>query len=87
MHRERHRTFLGGLICGMGLALTVALLAAPAPSTEDADNMTSGPRYFVTGDTNNATLWQRNEDGSLECLSRNRCRMGSPDPRPLRDHR
>lgn len=81
MPQFRKQSFLTGLATGIAIAACAGvLLAVGEKNAKDDDaNANTGtrivePMYFVTGDTINATLWRRNGDGSLTCISRNICR-------------
>lgn len=73
-----------GLLVGAGLTLTYAHLteltrqAAPVEVMPIATLQQYEPSdYFVTGDSSVATLWRRERNGTLTCISVNQCRRPS----------
>lgn len=88
MHQSQ-TSFFSGAACGAAMAIAVTLLLGggedgmvqPVPSTplgsvaQAAAAQHYDPQdYFVTGDTSAATLWRRERNGTLTCISINACR-------------
>lgn len=75
------QSFLTGLTTGIAITVCAGVLLAASKDNaydengqENARTQVVEPLFFATGDSLNATLWRRNDDGSLTCLSRNICR-------------
>jgi hypothetical protein len=90
MQQLNARWFLTGFCAGAMLVVSVAVLIAAAEGRDESgtppeQTRNVDPTYFVTGDSLNATLWRRNDDGSLTCVSRNVCRSSVPVRRSTRD--
>jgi hypothetical protein len=80
MNHTATRSFLTGMLAGITLSICAAVMLAWSNSDRNDDRPADPqtrqvePVYFVTGDTINATLWRRDADGFLTCVSRNICR-------------
>jgi hypothetical protein len=73
------RPFFTGLLAGIAITLSAVIMLAMVDSDDGRENQQDQrviePLYFATGGMNNATLWRRNADGTLTCISRNECRV------------
>lgn len=84
MHTQRTH-FASGAACGAAVTTALFVLLGinqpqPAATSTNAEPTTAqyaASDYFVTGDTSVASLWRRESDGSLTCISTNACRGGS----------
>jgi hypothetical protein len=80
MNHTTTRPFLTGMFAGIAISICAAVMLAFSDSNRNDDRPAEPPTrqvepvYFVTGDATNATLWRRDADGFLTCVSRNVCR-------------
>lgn len=82
MKHSNNTTFLLGYACGAIPSVLIAIAIASSHAAQHNTEVTpvmlqqeyTPGDYFVTGDTSTATLWRRERNGTLTCISINACR-------------
>lgn len=82
MKHSNNASFFLGFACGAIPSVIVTIAIASSLSAPHDTEVTpvmlqqeyTPGDYFVTGDTSSATLWRRERNGSLTCISINACR-------------